>query len=364
MKTAALTCVAGLAAASDATRGSLVPRDGLCRRGSHSCLDIGHADQCCENESYCYVNRNHDPRCCPVGSNCVDDSPCKSDRFYCRRPTAGTVRDGCCGRSCPQTSHYLCPHSLGGGCCPYGADCQAGGNCLQTTMPMPSPTATRLACTSRQSACAGETGCCSHGQPCTGVSQTALCTTPGPSDRRLSRGALAGIGVGSAAALSVVTTAAVWLCLCGRRRRLRQRDQGKDAMTDTKIGSRSSLPPRLRPLTDDYSGPNPVSGPYTETAVPSATRLLEGLPRAVPTRPEGPGDIAAPVEMESPSAVLGRPTSKVDNDVTALRSAKETTEGRFELYGCEAYKLPQLACYSVPDTPRTCESDEDLVPTR
>ncbi|PFH57617.1 hypothetical protein XA68_14780 [Ophiocordyceps unilateralis] len=394
MKTA-LICLSGLAAAHAAGEQygivtlSLVPRysvagavpesgrsgpvpraigDGTCRQGSHNCLDVGHADQCCDNDSYCYVNRNREPRCCPVGSNCIDDSPCKSDSFYCRQPAARSALDGCCGRLCPQTSHYLCPQSLGGRCCPYGAECQAGGNCLQTkttmttsSWPMPSPTAADSGCTSRQTRCADGTGCCSHDQQCTRVSQTAFCASSSPSDRGLSRGTLVGIGVGAAAAMGVMTAAAAWLCFYSRRRR---QDDGKDKDAT----ALSTLSPRLRPLTGDYSGPNPVSGPYTETAVPSATRLLGGLPRAVPTRPHGPGDIAAPVEMES-SSVVGRRRSGVDNDSPPLKSPQaaqptDTTEGRFELYGCEAYKLPHVAFYHVPDTPPSCRSTDESDSTR
>ncbi|RDA93555.1 hypothetical protein CP533_6125 [Ophiocordyceps camponoti-saundersi (nom. inval.)] len=310
MKTA-LTCVAGLAVTglvvasgrpvstpglaprySDFTlrpvpvpRHGPVPRavgDGFCRQGSHDCLDIGHADQCCDNDSYCYVNRNFEPRCCPIGSNCVDDSPCKSDSFFCSKPVD---RIGCCGRLCPQTSHYLCPQSLGGRCCPYGAQCQAGGNCLQTKTTIPTttnPPAADSGCSSRSYKCADGTGCCGLDQSCARVSETAYCA---PVDRGLSRGALAGIGVGAVVVISVVMGAAAWLCLSSRRR-------DKDELRISTISPRHGL-------TEDYSGPNPVSGPYTESAVPSATRLLGGLPRAVPTRPDGPGDIAAPVEMDS-----------------------------------------------------------------
>ncbi|RDA83136.1 hypothetical protein CP532_2741 [Ophiocordyceps camponoti-leonardi (nom. inval.)] len=316
MKTA-LICVAGLVVAAAAAAGDrpvsapgLVPRygypdhvprpvpaprhgpvrraigDGFCRRGSHNCLDIGHADQCCDDESYCYVNRKYEPRCCPVGSNCVDDSPCKSDSFFCSKPAD---RLGCCGRLCPQTSHYLCPQSLGGRCCPYGAQCQSGGNCLQTKTSMmttttatTNPTAAGSGCSSQQYDCSDGTGCCGLSQLCARVSETAYCT---PVDRGLSRGALAGIGVSAAVAISVVIGAAVWVCLSCRRR-------DKDELRITSTSPRHGL-------TEDYSGPNPVSGPYTESAVPSATRLLGGLPRAVPTRPDGPGDIAAPVEMDS-----------------------------------------------------------------
>ncbi|KAG6008996.1 hypothetical protein E4U21_003548 [Claviceps maximensis] len=121
-----------------------------CGETQHSCLDVQRPDSCCDNTSYCYINAQNEARCCPIGSNCIADSPCSSQAYYCTVTltttfpfslasavagttsvaTSVTTEQGCCGRKCPQTSFFLCPPDLGGKCCPFGAQCQAGGNCL------------------------------------------------------------------------------------------------------------------------------------------------------------------------------------------------------------------------------------------
>ncbi|POR33825.1 Uncharacterized protein TPAR_05977, partial [Tolypocladium paradoxum] len=152
-------------------------------------LDINRGDQCCDNDSYCYVDKAGDPRCCPIGSNCVDDSLCKSDKYQCRGSvtSSGTVKTdlvGCCGRRCPQTSYYLCPPDLGGKCCPYGADCQAGGNCVATKTASRSALLTPVVdgCTTSQYKCPDGTGCCGDRQRCTRVSGTAYCAAGNPTN--------------------------------------------------------------------------------------------------------------------------------------------------------------------------------------
>ncbi|KJZ76325.1 hypothetical protein HIM_04407 [Hirsutella minnesotensis 3608] len=253
----AAACLVGLRAASQATYGipivtwppllepryfaeasfAVAKRDGQCDKGSHNCLDVNHDGQCCENDTYCYIDKTNALRCCPIGSNCVDNSPCKSDSFFCRRTVdtnlAGTalatptLQDGCCQRLCPQTSHYLCARSLGGKCCPYGAECQ------------------------------------------------------------------------------------------------------------------------------DYFGPSPVTGPYTDTAL-SSEHVSPGLERAVPPQPRTPGDIAAPVEMDS-SAAASR-GSRLDEMVSAPQTSN-TVEGRFELYGSQpetpiVQSTSQAHMQSPPEIPR------------
>lgn len=333
-------------------------------------LDIKHGDQCCDNDSYCYVDKAGDPRCCPIGSNCVDDTICKSDTYQCKGnvTASGTVKtgqDGCCGRLCPQTSHYLCPADLGGKCCPFGAECQAGGNCVAAKTASKSALLTPVVdgCTTSQFKCADGTGCCDDSQRCTRVSGTAFCAAGTPtntnvqavgdaaSDDRLSGGAKAGIGVGAAAAGSLLIGAVAWLCVSKRRQRRRSLalaprgrpvEMGGD-MAETTVSPR---PRAGRGLTEDYFGPDPVSGPYTDTAAHStATGASPGPRRAVPSQPNGPGDIAAPVEMDSSTAK----GSVCERQPTP---PPETVDGRFELYGCEATEATPPPV-NTPGTPRS-----------
>ncbi|PNY28846.1 Uncharacterized protein TCAP_01233, partial [Tolypocladium capitatum] len=281
-----LVCIAGLASANAVERYASFPmtveglmprysvgrstpllkRDGKCGDGRHDCLDIKHGDQCCDNSSYCYVDKAGDPRCCPIGSNCVDDTICKSDKYQCKGTvtTSGVVKtgqDGCCGRRCPQTSYYLCAASLGGKCCPYGAECQAGGNCIAGRTPSNTalPTPAAGSCTASQTKCADGTGCCGQQQHCTRVSGTAYCAAGSPTntndkavgggvtDKGLSGGAKAGIGVAAAAAGSLLVGAVAWLCVSKRR----QRRRGLERRGGGKPG---------HGLTQDRRGPNPASG--------------------------------------------------------------------------------------------------------
>ncbi|UZP35973.1 hypothetical protein NXS19_003789 [Fusarium pseudograminearum] len=96
----------------------LAKRAGDCGSGNHNCLEVGFPDDCCDNDSYCYVNQKGDPKCCPIGSNCSSDSPCNSTAYFCTRTATAsgttTEQQGCCDRKCPKTSLYLCPSNLGG----------------------------------------------------------------------------------------------------------------------------------------------------------------------------------------------------------------------------------------------------------
>ncbi|KND91684.1 hypothetical protein TOPH_03626 [Tolypocladium ophioglossoides CBS 100239] len=384
-----LACIAGMASANAAERyvafpitaAGLVPRyfvdrsapltkrDGTCGNGQHDCLDINHGDQCCGNDSYCYVNNAGDPRCCPIGSNCVDDTICKSDTYQCKGnvTTSGVIKtgqDGCCGRLCPQTSYYLCPADLGGKCCPYSAECQAGGNCVATMTASESPLLTPVVggCTTSQFKCADGTGCCGDRQHCTRVSGTAYCAAGSPtntntdaggdgaSDNSLSGGAKAGIGVGAAVAGSLLIGAVAWLCISKLRQRRRSLERRSGAMPVEMGGDVAEA--------NDYFGPNPVSGPYTDTAAHStATGASPGPRRAVPPQPNGLGDVAAPVEMDSSTAK----GSVYEHRLTPVPASRGTTpqpeavDDRFELYGSEAPPPPHSSpsLVTVPGTPRS-----------
>ncbi|KAI5467111.1 hypothetical protein BGZ63DRAFT_17395 [Mariannaea sp. PMI_226] len=331
-----------------------------CGDDKHSCLDVGFGDGCCDNDSYCYVNRSGDLKCCPIGSNCVDDSPCNSTAYFCTRTvTTGSTpvaRPGCCGRRCPETSLFLCAASLGGGCCSYGADCRANGACAATKTASESNTLTLIAegeCTASQHKCADGTGCCEDGQHCTQVSGTGYCApgnitesmnaVPDPDKAGLSNGAKAGIGIGAVVGASIIVGGLTWLCISHRRqhrRSLGMEDSGiggdsvpVDEMEEASgtDGSRAAR----HGLTQDYFGPDAETGPFTETTAPFDTS--PGQSRAVPTRPDGPGDITAAVEIDSrprehPGDGFLSPHSNSSSQPTPQ---SETIDGRFELYGSE-----------------------------
>lgn len=89
-------------------------------------------------------------------------------------------------------------------------------------------------------------------------------------------------------------------------------------------------------LTQDYFGPAAVPGPFTETVTSASTS--PGNARAVPTRPQGPGDITAPVEIDStakdPAPENGY-LSPMTNSSVAPTPQSEIVQGRFELYGSD-----------------------------
>lgn len=164
--------------------------------------------------------------------------------------TTGTAAV-CIGRPC-QSTHYLCPESMGGACCAYGQDCASSSQCLDfgaattsTSTAMGPTVATMIpsGC-SRQgdSPCsvggvgiASTAGCCGAGYTCAITSSSAFCTrapssstssgpiptgsgiTVVPQSRGLSAGAKAGIAVGVVIAAAIVIGAATWFCI--RRRR-------------------------------------------------------------------------------------------------------------------------------------------------
>ncbi|PHH87560.1 hypothetical protein CDD83_8691 [Cordyceps sp. RAO-2017] len=313
-----------------------------CREGHHACLDIGHAGGCCANDHYCYIRKDGTPWCCPIGSDCVANSFCRSDRFYCKDGANGITSSdptSCCPRRCSATS-FLCPGSLGGGCCPYGATCATGGQCIRPRRTSELPEAVP--------------------GPTDSLAGPADSSSSPSSDGGLSGGAKAGIGVGVAVANAILIAAIAWLCVSARRhrRRTRETDEPGGAVDGRDISERT-LTPRPRPgrgLTEDYFGPSPVSGPYTETAASVDARISPGPVRAVPPRPDAPGDIAAPVEMD-PAPTAGRRSRDDDGSVVeqtslqALSSPAETVEGRFELFGARDYSLVQEQHTPAPSSP-------------
>ncbi|UNI20769.1 hypothetical protein JDV02_006828 [Purpureocillium takamizusanense] len=412
----------------------LARRDGNCGAGFHNCLDVGFAGSCCENTHYCYVNKQSQPRCCPIGSNCVSDSNCSSDRFQCTSTatvavtvtvtatasstntntdaavvtvfTTASAQVGCCGRACPQTSQYLCPKDLGGACCSFGFDCRSGGQCVETKKPSGPSSGTLTpvvdGCTTSQFKCPDGAGCCDEWMHCTRVDDKPYCAPGNPtntnvrlvgdagsgdsaSDSRLSGGAKAGIGVGVAVAGGLALGAAAWwFCVRRRRRRgadaaaaagaSRKDEQPDDADADAGVYAGSNVPRDAahRPIgigemsettasqaprpTDDYFGP--VPGPYTDASD-------AGRSTASPSRPQhAPENRAVPVEIDSSTATPAPPAPATPTPSTQHLSAHpfphpDTTDGRFELYGCEAPPpvQPSPSLRTTTTTPGTPASE-------
>lgn len=265
---------------------------------------------------------------------------------------------------------------MGGKCCPYTAACRAGGSCLATEAPTTAAPATTPgaddACSPSRTRCQDGTGCCSRWQRCTRLSGTTYCAAAS----RLA-GAKAAVGATAAVAVGFLVGAVFWLCISKRTRRRRRRRRRRprtaprspDAApaagpTEVRGLSETARMPRPRPgrgLTEDYCGPSPVACPYTDTATLYELRMsLPALARARRSRPETPGDIVAPVEMDSPAARgRPRPSSRGHGEAAspcAAPTPPASTPGPFELYGSEAYPDPPssslLPLLAAPDTPQ------------
>ncbi|KID98900.1 hypothetical protein MAJ_04995, partial [Metarhizium majus ARSEF 297] len=289
---------------------SLAKRDGTCGDGHHNCLDINQPDACCDNQSYCFINKSNEAGCCAIGSNCPDDSLCKSDFYYCTTTlTPGGVTaaggnsttKGCCGRQCPQT-YYLCPSSLGGKCCPFDADCQAGGNCVmkRTASPtMPTTTATST----------------THAGACPTCSPVSVIEFDG-----LSSGAKAGIGVGVALGTSLLIALLVSIFVLHRRRAAARRDK----------------------FAADAANRAELTG--TEVQVPQGS---DGSERA-----QASDANATLVEMAenqaSPPAPSERPVSPWES------ATVETIDGLFELDGSQVHTCDAPEPAPPPSEPNVC----------
>lgn len=319
----------------------LLRRQSQCLAGSHPCNEIGDAGSksCCPDTSYCIVNPDNtkETKCCPIGSQC--NSPCSPQQFQCEATVTITVGDAtstslaaaCCSRVCTRTSMFGCAASFGGGCCSYGSIC-ATNQCISTVTPSTSTTPVvsivPSGCTTSQITCPTNLGggCCAVTQSCTLVSGAAHCAeishtptasgiTPVEQDGGLGTGAKAGIGVGVVAASGLFIGALTWWCL--RKRKERRNSVYPPPRPTGVIGavvggaggsemrednSDVLSQPAAHGLTQDYFGPDPTIGPFSETphntstgTTPSANRDRGG----VPVHPDSPGDIAVPVEIDS-----------------------------------------------------------------
>ncbi|KAF3073842.1 hypothetical protein CFAM422_004105 [Trichoderma lentiforme] len=362
----------------------LFKREGSCGDNAHSCLDIGHGDRCCNNNSYCYVNTSDEPKCCAIGQACTSDNPCPATAVRCsvtrtvtitstssaatrttsRAPvvtrTTTTVLTGCCGRACPQTSFYLCAPDLGGNCCPFDSNCQAGGHCVSTkTSPPPGLTPVADGCTTGQFRCSDGNGCCNNGQACTSFAGSAYCSTAtgGPtstleaggddsnsgssSSGGLSPGAEAGIAVGAVVGGGLIVAAAVWFYLTKRRNAAERRRVYNDASLQSG-GANGSAPGDI-PMANTQLSPQAQAAQrwtMVSSVTPSGAVTDAGTVRSPSSAPD-PVELATDQRMEVEGSEVFSPKSGVSSMALADIRAPETTDGRFELHGSDGlWPLP------------------------
>ncbi|AEO62309.1 uncharacterized protein THITE_2060551 [Thermothielavioides terrestris NRRL 8126] len=371
---------------------------GVCNPGYHPCNDIGPPGDglCCRNDQYCIVNPATTTigACCHLGSTC--GSPCNATEYACKSTqtlttsgtTTTTVIPACCGRRCTVSTMFACASSFGTGCCPFGAVCGSSNHCLTTLAPSQS-TSLPIAppgCTTSQISCPASLGggCCAATQSCTFVAGAgARCAETPPAaptgtggvtvveadgdGSGLGAGAKAGIAVGVVVGAGLVLGAATWVCV-RRRRGSRSGDVGESAGSGSRrtaglvgrvaggggggagtgremseensdMASRSG---RLAGLAQDYFGPTPAVGPYSDTHGTSAV-TTPGMDRGgVPLQPHEPGDIAAPVEIDSRLREAQRAPAAAGG---YYPHAGEDGLERYELHGSD---LGQISPSSLP----------------
>lgn len=326
--------------------------------------------------------------CCKIGSTC--GSKCSDSQQECNATTTITsagstitsVSPACCGRQCPQTSMFGCPQSLGNGCCSYGSTCAPERRCISTIVESSSQSAivTQIpdGCTTSQIKCESSLGggCCAVTQSCVKVDEGARCAeatiTPTGSglvavegDKELGAGAKAGISVGVIVVAGLVIGGVTYFCLRKRRRRS---EMGSGSVRPAVVpgavigsggggGGRDmsdlnsdvySRPGGLPGVAQDYFGPEPQMGPYSDAPhdeLSPGTTPGVGERGGVPVVPHGPGDIAVPVEIDSgvpgpgssPSPQPGSavPSSPVGEGTPRFLtpSSHVAVAGTFELYG-------------------------------
>ncbi|KAK1247315.1 hypothetical protein MKX07_002224 [Trichoderma sp. CBMAI-0711] len=366
----------------------LFKREGSCGDDAHSCLDIGHGDRCCNNNSYCYVNSSNEPKCCAIGQPCTSDNPCPATAVRCSvtrtitltssfrkattttsttattrasPSTTTTVLTGCCGRACPQTSFYLCAPSLGGNCCPYDANCQAGGHCVSIrTSPPPGLTPVADGCTTSQFRCPDGNGCCDNGQTCTSFGGSGYCSTAtgGPtstlaaagsgddasdgdssSSGGLSPGAEAGIAVGAVVGGGLLVAGAAWLYLT--RRRARQTSPYNNNNNNDDDGNAAGDAPMAIAPTSSPDASTAAAAQRWEmvsSVTPSGAAVTDAGTIRSPSSAPDPVELGTDRELLSEVSGEGvlSPRSGVSSVAFGELRTPETLDGRFELHGSEA----------------------------
>ncbi|KAI9778936.1 MAG: hypothetical protein M1835_004802 [Candelina submexicana] len=234
------------------------------------------------------------------------------------------------------SGQFSCPANVGGGCCGNGQTCTA--------------LASKLYCAGGGgSTTARETG----GAALTsGTASVAISTSSSTSEtgRGLSSGAKAGIGVGVTLGVILILGLLAWFIL-GRRRRHREAIASASGPPMSSVSSgfgpgnpvgHASPPNSTGP--DYFSIPRQHGhGPYSHSQAAGAAGMGAYTPGgytpggrgAVPVSPQGPNDIATPVEIAE-SAVTSPGESGMGSPVRGVTAGDwkpppESTKDRMEL---------------------------------
>ncbi|KAK6067464.1 hypothetical protein SCUP234_11587 [Seiridium cupressi] len=378
---------------------------GTCANGGHSCAEIGEAaaNKCCNSDKYCYYKSDWGVGCCGFGTTC--DPSCTGTYYRVNVttpyttsvtvPTSGTESAatptvlissgtttfvGCSPRGCPVSS-YQCPSSMGGRCCANTEICASNTQCIKAVSTTPTLVPTR-GCSGTPSAtdCPNDGGCCLKGETCVSIDGTLGCTgtadaPPGSNvtttGESLSQGAKAGIGAGVAVGAAIVIGLLTWFCIRRRREARtagdRTRSRGPTpGLEGTIVGggemSDISRPSRSRRvhhtgLVYQYLGPNAVHGPYTQQEdVHDSTPGARD--RGVPSKPQGPGDILAPVEIGSSLTEPKDGTEVVRGPSTRSAESRGLAQ---EAQDTPVYELEALS-YPSPLSPDDASSPQSPTP--
>jgi hypothetical protein len=229
------------------------------------------------------------------------------------------VVPACCPRSCEDVGLYKCAATLGPGCCSLGFDCVKGGGCASSVQAASTGGTVGGGCAGGQSSCTGDGGggCCGAGQTCTVSGNGYYCAGGETTARRtgvdgsvetgeavmevkrggLSTAAKAGIGGGVGGGVLLLVAGVLFFCMRQRRNHRAITESSSVPSMSQKADPAPTESPQIWRQTADYSGPTATAGPYTESA--SSPGTSQGMHRGVPISPQSPGDIAAPVEIDS-----------------------------------------------------------------
>ncbi|KAI9885109.1 MAG: hypothetical protein M1823_003077 [Watsoniomyces obsoletus] len=205
-----------------------------------------------------------------------------------------------------------------------GPQCRAGESpcdrCSPTVNPAtintltPSSPATTTACASGDSSCSNTIA--RAGTTAIAAPTATAANSGGDSNEGLTAGARAGIAVGATMAGLSLISLLIWFIMAQRKRRKQRQLQdpfgpGSPVLTQSGTAggaggpnmSQGPSPGVVSPSGEGYFGAQP--GPFTGAAGVTVADYNADRP-AVPLSPQGPGDIAAPVEIASPESTTGR----------------------------------------------------------
>ncbi|KAF4958558.1 hypothetical protein FSARC_10992 [Fusarium sarcochroum] len=330
----------------------LAKRAGDCGKDHHNCLDIGFTDDCCDNDSYCYVPA------APVTLHAGRPStfaPAPSQRAgLLRRKKAAAIAN-----VPKRASISVPPASEGIAAVTTLSVAQA------VTVPLQDPPHEQIYWNLYLKGARHLNTDAPMVRAVAIMTKTALngvtIVEDDDSSGGLSDGAKAGIGVGVVVGASIIVGGLTWLFLKRRRQQSAAGPSGSgEGDGDGSVPARETMTEvsgtnARRGLTQDYFGPDPAAGPYTEQV--SSRVTSPGRESAVPMHAQSPGDIAAPVEIDSTAREGSDLLSPMSSPSLYQTPLSETINGRFELYGNETPVTPDRPLSIVPTPPQSVMGD-------